>query len=303
MKGGSSKMDIILETEVCYNNKEDDIAQELGISEVSGSHLFVIENCRKKERKNLTDELAETIQEEVAVKKSKYPEKIVLNIIQFKKGITKTDEQIESAIKCNLFEGSDGVCLYENNPLASVEELGNKLPALIEKSEGYEIYFVIEMDGEEVLEKITLLLETGIRNFILVAGSYSNDNLWRQVIVSSILREEGKAIVLLPARMNTKTKKSFINHAMNYGATIVVHGIPFGGGSSETKFLDRTDMLYKIKDLLPETHSIKTNIVFSDLANTFLTNSRGEREFSKICSLTEARLFCEANRRQITIDT
>jgi hypothetical protein len=296
-------MEIELETEICYNNKEDDIAEGLGILEISGSHLFVIENCRKKERKNLTNELAETIQGEVIIKKNKYPDKIVISVIQFKKGITKTDEQIESAIKCNLFEGSDGVCLYENNPLAGVGELENKLPELIDKAEGYEIYFVIEMDGEEVLDKINLLLETGIRNFILIAGNYSNDNLWRQVIVSSILREKGKAIVLLPARMNTKTKKSFITHATNYGATIVVHGIPFGGGESETKFLDKIDMLYKNKNSLPETHSIRTNIIFSDLADTFIANSRREYEFSKICSLAEAKLFCEVNRRQIIIDT
>jgi hypothetical protein len=296
-------MEITLETEVCYNHQEDDLAEKIGISEVSGSHFFVIENCRRKERRNLNDELAERIQEEVAVKKSKYPNKIVLNIIQFKKGLTKTDEQIQSAIKCNLFEGSDGVCLYEHNPLADVKELSKKLPEMIDKSEGNEIYFVLEMDGEDVLEKVNLLLETGIRNFILIAGNYSDENLWRQVIVSSIIRENGKAIVLLPARMNTKSKKSFIEHATIYGATIVVHGLPFGGGSSETKFLDKSDMIYKNKNSLPETHSIKTNPVFSSLADTFVANSRNEYEFSKVCSLTEAKLFCEANRRQITIDT
>jgi len=303
VKGGQKNMELTLETEVCYNSQEDDFAEKLGIAQVNGSHLFVVENCRRKERKNLTDELAETIQGEVAVKKNKYPNKIVLNIIQFKKGLTKTDEQINSAIKCNLFEGSDGVCLYEHNPLAGVEELGNKLPFLIEKAEGYEMYFVIEIDGEEVLEKINLLLETGIRKFILIAGDYHNDNLWRQIIVSSILREGGKAIVLLPARMNTKTKKSFIEHAQNYGATIVFHGMPFGGGESKTSFLDKTDMLYKNKNLLPITHSIKTNIVFSDLADTFKANSRGEYEFSKVCSLAEAELFCKSNRRKITIET
>lgn len=296
-------MDITLETEVCYNSQEDDFAEKLGITQVNGSHLFVVENCRKKERKNLTDELAETIQEEVATKKSKYSDKIVLNVIQFKKGLTKTDEQINSAIKCNLFEGSDGVCLYEHNPLADVGELGNKLPSLIDKAEDYEIYFVIEMDGEEVLEKINLLLETGIRNFILIAGDYSNDNLWRQTIISSILREGGKAIVLLPVRMNTKTKKSFIDHAQNYGATIVVHGMPFGGGESKTSFLDRTDMLYKNKNSLPTTHSIKTNIVFSDLADTFRANSRKEYEFSRVCSLAEAELFCKSNKRKVAIET
>lgn len=295
-------MEITLETEVCYNNQEDNLAEKIGLSEVSGSHFFVIENCRKKERRNLNNDLSERIQEEVAIKKNKYPNKVVLNVIQFKKGLTKTEEQIESAIKCNLFDGSDGVCLYEQNPLAGVDELSRKLPELINKSDGNEIYFVIEIDGEEVLEKINLLLETGIRNFILIAGKYSDSNLWRQVIVSSILRENGKAIVLLPARMNTKSKKSFIEHATNYGATIVVHGLPFGGGGSETKFLDKSDMIYKNKSALPETHSIKTDSFFRNLAETFVANSRKEYEFSKICSLAEAKLFCESNRRQITID-
>ena len=90
---------IILDTELCFNKQEADFAIGLGITNILGSYAFVVENCRKKERKTLNNKFIELIQEDIADMKKRYTEKKVLNIIQFKKGIPKTREQIEIAIK------------------------------------------------------------------------------------------------------------------------------------------------------------------------------------------------------------
>ena len=295
-------MEILLETELCYNKQEVDFANGLGITEIPSSHLFVIENCRKKERRNLTEDFVELVQGDIVGLKNQYPEKKVLGLVQFKKGMTKTDTQIEMAIKCSIFDGSDGACLYEKNPLQNVESLKADLPNLLKITKGHERNFVIEMDGEDVLEKVNLVLHNKVKNFILVAGDHNNETLWRQVIVSSILANNGKAIVLLPARMNTRTGKSFIEKVETYGATIVIHGMPFGGGkTTEAKFLDKTDMFYKRASLLPVTHSLKTDSTFSDLFDTHQGIKQKQYELSRVCSLTEGRLFCEANRRTIVV--
>jgi len=295
-------MEIILETELCFNKQEVDFANGLGITEIPSSHLFVIENCRKKERRNLNEDFVELVQEDIGKLKSKYPKKKVLGLVQFKKGMTKTNNQIEIAMKCSIFNGSDGACLYEKNPLQNFEELKTDLPNLLRITKNHERYFVIEMDGEDVLEKVNLVLQNKVKNFILIAGDYNNDTLWRQVIISTILANSGKAIVVLPARMNTRTGKSFIEKVETYGATIVVHGMPFGGGKpKEVKYLDRTDMFYKGSSSLPITHSLKTDSEFRSLFSTYKGVKQSEYELSRICSLVEGRLFCEANRRTIVV--
>ena len=151
-------MKLDLYTEVCFNSKELEIANSLGLVDLFGSYAFVIENCRKKERNNLNINFPNLVQEDIAEVKNKYPNKNVLGIIQFKKGITKTDEQIRNAINCGVFEGSDGVCFYETNPLQNLEGLEKDYSKFIDLAEDYKKYFVIEMDGEDVLKKINFLL-------------------------------------------------------------------------------------------------------------------------------------------------
>lgn len=295
-------MDLILETEVCHNSWEVGRSEFLGINEIPGSHIFVVENCRKKERRNLDERFVELMKDDIGKLKNKYPDKKILGVIQFKKGMPKTIEQIENAVKCGIFDNSDGACIYDKNPQQSLEEFKDDLPSLLKLTEGVERYCVLEMDGADVLEKVNLALENEIRNFILIAGDYNNETLWRQVIVSSILSNRGTATVLLPVRMNTTTGKSFIEKAQIYGATIVVHGMPFGGGKAgDVKYLDQSDMIYKIASTLPTSHLLRTNSLFSDLFDTYEGVKIKEYELSRICSLYEARLFCEANRRQIVV--
>lgn len=303
-KEDRGKIEIILQTELCHSKQEVDFTNNFGITEIKGSHIFVIEPCRKKERRQLTENVAEIVQNEATDLKTRYKDKIVLALVQFKKGITKTKEQVKMAMKCSLYDGSDGACLYETNPLQNLKKLTEEVSEFLEMTKKHEKYFVIEMDGEDVLEKVNFLLSKGIKNFILIAGDYKNQELWRRVIVSSILRENGEAMVLLPKRMHPVTKKSYIEMMVDFGATIVVHGMAFGGGENTgNKFLDSIDMFYKNKLDLPKTHSLIANTTFSDLADVYERNPQKEYELSRVCSLSEGRIFCDANRRTIIIET
>lgn len=291
----------VLETELAYNKQEVDISNNLGIADIPSSHIFVIESCRKKERRNLTVDVAEMVQKDIAETMAKYSEKTILGLVQFKKGITKTHEQIENAMKCNLFNGSDGVCLYETNPQQMMTDLKIELPSFLKIADDFDKYFVIEMDGNEVLEKVNFILSLGIKNFILIAGNYKDEQLWQQVI-KSVLSEKGKSIVLLPKRMHPITKKSYIDMMIEYGASIVVHGMAFGGGKSENVlFLDSSDITYKVKSALPNTNLLFSDEALSNLADAYEGNRKKEYAISRVCSLKEGILFCKTNRRKIVI--
>lgn len=295
--------EIQLQTEIGINHSEVSYAEGIDVP-IESSNIFLIEGFRKKERRNINENIIDSFQENLKDLKKGYPEKTILGILQFKKGITKTKEQITNAIKCTLFDGSDGVCIYETNPHQDFESLNQEVNEYLNMARDKQKYFVLEMDGEDLLEKINLLLHKNISNFVLIAGAYNDEDLWRQSI-ESILKKKGKSIVVFPKRMHPTTKKSYMEKAITYGANVVVHGALFGGSSEQEKknlFLDSNDMIYKEIEMLP-----KTNMVFSNEALVNFLGQYGkihdwEYRASRISSLMEGTIFCEANKRTIILE-
>jgi len=96
----------------------------------------------------------------------------------------------------------------------------------------------------------------------------------------------------------------YIDMMVEYGATIVAHNMSFGGGKNKgNRFLDRNGMIYRLKLELPATHILRTDNTFSNLANSYKGNIQREYELSRVCSIFEGKIFCDANRRTITIET
>ena len=294
---------IQLQTEIGMNHSEVSYAEGINMP-VESSNLFLIEGFRRKDRKNLNENMIESIQEELRNLKTGYPDKTILGVLQFKKGITKTKEQITNAIKCTLFDESDGVCIYETNPNQEIESFSQEVDEYLDMVKERQKYFVLEMNGEDLLEKINLVLSKGTNKFVLIAGDYKNEDLWRQSI-ESISAKKGKVIVVFPKRMHPTTKEAYMKKVIVYGANIVVHGALFGGNSEKENpnlFLDSTDMIYKEKGMLPKTNTIFSNETIVNFLAQYEKISDWEYKASRIVSLIEGTIFCDANKRTIILE-
>ena len=222
-----NQKEIVLNTEICKNQDEVKFEEEFGTNEYTCSHIFVIENCRKKGRKILTTALIDIIQDEIASMKNKYSEATVIGFFQKKKNTLKSKETIKNQIACSVFDGSEGACIYETNIQQEPETFDLELHEFIEMTGNLDKYMVFEMESNKIREKLDFALKKGITNFILIAGKYSDKDLWFD-LVDKVATVKGKTIIILPARMHVITKKSYMEQAINSGATIVCHGMIYG---------------------------------------------------------------------------
>jgi hypothetical protein len=98
-----------------------------------------------------------------------------------------------------------------------------------------------------------------------------------------------------------------MEQAIINGASIVCHGMLFGGGDKpddrKILFLDCKDMFYKLKSQLPQSNILISENIFSDLADMYESNLDMEYNLSRICALREGSIFCDAHKRTIILET
>jgi len=295
--------EITFETEICKNRDEDSFEDEFGIASYDCSHLFAVEGCKKNSRKVLDEDAISEIKQEFIDFKNKYQDKVVIGIFQTKKGIVKSWEQVVNQTKCNMFDGSDGVCIYETSPQQSSMSFSSELNSMLDLTEEFSRYMVFEMESENLREKTEISLSAGIRNFVLIAGNYADNDLWID-LVDRIRAEEGKVAIVLPARMHRVTKKSYMEQAISSGANFVCHGV-FSGGSSSSKervhrFLDCIDMVYKEINLLPSENVLMSDSQFSGLISTERNDTK-KYHLGRVSALREGSVYSESHKRTIVL--
>ncbi len=306
-KENKTKQEVILETDIGINQKELAYSENLGM-DISQSRIFVIEPLRKKDRQKLTESNLKVIQAEIKNIKKKYPTKKVTFLVQFKKNMKKTIEQIDLAMRCGMFDGSDGVCLYETSPEQNIKNFSEELSEFLKVIGDIEKNMVLEIESNVVREKLLIALKKGIKNFILISGAYNDLSLWAQLVMK-IIREKGTAIVVLTKRIHPTTKKAYMDKAVSVGASIVVHGMEFGGGKKkkvkpkEILFFDGRDAVYKNKDKLPSNSIISTNKKIKELIEDKSIKRQKKYEISRVCALGDGKTFCRANIRKVIFET
>jgi hypothetical protein len=299
--------EIVFETEICKNCDELKAEEDFGITEFECSHIFVPENCRKDTRKRLTKEVIEDIQTEIAEIKAKDKNKIVIGFFQTKKNIPKTTDRIEKQILCSCFDGSDGACIYETNIQQEPNTFLNELQEFVKLTGNLDKYLVFEIESNKLREKLELSIKEGLSNFILIAGKYSDNDLWIDLVDRIRAERNGMIAIILPKRMHKTTKKAYAEQAINSGANIVCHGKFSGGGSNEKPrinlFLDSNDMIYKEPAVLPTTSLLKSNNDFSRLLIENKGNLNKEYSLSRVSALRESKLYSDTHKRTIVLNT
>ena len=275
-------------TRIMFNNLEAGFKDDFNIEyEKEPEYIFFIENCRRKERKNLDKDLIRTVKKDINFWKAKYTKSKIIHLFQFKKGLLKTKEQIKITMDCQAVENSDGICFYEESIAQDSNEFKKQILEFLKFKPEIVKYAVLEIEAEDLAEKLATALNNGLNNFILIGGDYENNDLWI-TITSSIREAGGKSIMLLPARMHKTTKESYIKKALLFRFDYVVHGMPYGGqGKKKDRtilFLDKTDLIYRelkeikddeLKKLVAEKCSGKqeqyelSRVLAVDVADTF----------------------------------
>ncbi|MFH1840271.1 MAG: hypothetical protein ABH849_03920 [Nanoarchaeota archaeon] len=275
-------------TKVVFNNLEEGFKDDFNVEyEKESDYIFFVENCRKKERKNIDKDLIPLIKKDINFWKNKRPKTKVIHFLQFKKGLAKTKEQLDILTKGQVIENPDGICFYEEFPGQNKDKFDDQLNEFVEFKPEIEKYIVLEIESEDIVEKVVLALSKGSKKFILIGGDYKNLDLWT-TLTSSIREVNGETIMLLPARMHNRNKESYIKKAIEFGIDYVVHGSPFGGGNKDKErvilFLDKKDLTYKkiekiddleLKKMIKDTCSSKqdqyklSRILAVDVANVF----------------------------------
>ncbi len=299
-----TQQEVIFDTEVCKNKDEQDFEDDFGIEGYECSHFFVPENCRKESRKHLTDDTINEIKNDFVYAKASNSDKIVIGFFQTKKNTPKTIDVVKKQMSCGIFEGSDGVCIYETNIQQEPESFNEELFGLIEFTENFEKYMVFEIESIRIKEKLGIAINNGIRNFILIAGRYQDNDLWTD-FVDIVRAEKGKVGIILPVRMHKTTKKAYMQQAIDSGANIVCHGKFSGGGDGKKErinlYLDNTDMTFKKKENLPNTNTIKSNNLFSNLIDTNENNIKKEYHISRLSALPEGSMYANTHKRTIIL--
>jgi len=295
--------EITIETIHAINDKELGFLRNLGLDE-KFEYIFFIEPMRKKNRQELPEGAIEGIQDEISQIKSENKQSKVISFVQFIKGSKRTLDKVERAMRCSMFDGSDGVCIYETFPKQSYEDFSEELDGFLEVSGDAEKYLVLEIDGNQVREKLLIAFSKGLKNIIFVAGAYKDNDLWIDLI-EKIRKENGKSFVVFLKRMHSFTKEAYIVKAITIGSNVIVHGSFTGRNSEEKKnyYLDRSDGKYKLKTFLPETSVLYTNENLKKLSKSFNNNSDEETALSRVCSLIEGKSLCMEKRRKITLNT
>lgn len=298
---------IILGTEVCINFDEQNFEDDFGIQRYECSHLFVPENCRKDCRKILTNEVIEEIRDEIRNAKASNDNKVVVGFFQTKKNTIKSRERIIKQISCSVFNGSDGACIYETNRQQDAESFSNELSEFIELTGNLDKYMVFEMESNDLRKKLDISIKNGLRNFIMIAGKYDDNDLWADIMLK-IRKEEGKAIAIFSKRLHRITKKSYMQQGIDNGATIVCHGKFVGGSDDSGKervnlYLDNTDMIFKLKSNLPLTNTLISNSVFNDLMDINEGHIENEYHLSRLSALHEGSIYCDTHKRVVIINT
>lgn len=290
------------ESKIGINDAEVAYAEEHEL-DFAADTILIIEACRKKERKVLTNLHIPEVQIEIKNMKAKYPNKRVIWIEQFKKSMKKTTGQIEVAIKCSTFNGSEVACLYESDPQQSLDSLILELPKMIELSNGYERFFVIEIESEQIREKVHTLIESGIKNFIFMSGAYNDSDLWYDIL-TKVRISGGEAIAVILKRMHSTTKKSYMERAIVNGATLVIHGALYGGGKKKENrvnlFLDSNDLVYKNVADLPKNSSIYS-INFNKKLIEVENNLDSQYQISRLAALKEGQTFCDTHKLVVIV--
>lgn len=295
--------EILVETSHAINHKEKEFFEGLGL-EISSDYLFFVEPMLKKDRKILTEGAVEGIQEEVAEIKNNNKESKVITFVQFIKGSKRNIEQIEMAMRCNMFDGSDGVCIYETYPKQSEKDFSEEIDGFIEVTGDLDKYLVIEIDGNEALEKLVSALGKGLRKIVLVAGAYKNNILWIQML-EKIRKANAKSFIVFLKRMNPHTKEAYIPRGVKFSADVLVHGF-FHGRKPKKRvnyYFDKSDGFYKDKSALPLTAVIFSDKKLNKLSKQFKENSIEEYPLSRVCSIEEGRLYCKEHIRKLVLDT
>jgi hypothetical protein len=291
-----------IETDHAINQVELKFLRDLGL-DVDSEYIFHAEQLRKRDRQDLSDGAIESIQNDVAQIKSENKSSKVISLIQFPKGIKKTFERVEKAMRCSMFNGTDGICIYETYSKQSSIDFSEELDDLLRISGEGNKYLVLEMDGEDVRQKLASALKRGLKNFIFIAGAYKDNDLWIDLI-EKIRKEKGKSFVVFLKRMHIITKKAYITQAVTIGANLVVHGMFVGRKTKNRKnyYMD-TDGFYKEKSALSNNAVVNRDQNLKRISEGFAENSEEGYPISRVCSLKEGKLYCKAMRRKISSDT
>ena len=247
-------------------------------------YILFVENCRRKERKNLDTDMVSKVKDEINFIKDKHKKSKVLHIFQFKKGLTKTKKQIEITRKCQEIDNNDGICFYEEFSGQTIESFTKQIKDFLDFTENQDKYIVLEIESDDLVKKVTSAISKGFKNFIFTSGDYSNFDLWT-TLTSTIRESGGKSFILLLARMHKTTKESYIKKAIEYGFDYVFHGVPFGGGDKSKdriiRFLDESDLIYKEIDKLDE----ETKELFKKCLN-----KQQQYELSRVLAISKPEL-------------
>jgi len=290
---GKEKQKFENKTEVVYNNQEAGFKEDFNIKyEKEPKYIFFVENCRKKERKNLDKDIVDGVKEEIKFWKNKYSSSKILHIFQFKKGLLKTKEQIEITKKCQDVENADGICFYEEFKDQEKLNFKNQLLDFLKFKPEIEKYIVLEIESEDIAEKIVFALSKGLKKFIFVGGEYNNNDLWI-TLTSAIKESQGETIMLLPARLHKTTKESYIKKALLFKVNYVVHGMPYGGPIKNKeriiRFLDKKDLIYKEIDEIQDKE-------LREIIREKCSNKQEQYELSRVLAIDVANTFSKTYR-------
>jgi len=285
-------------TKVVLNNLEMSYAEDLNSPdsfEPKPEYIFFVEDFRRKARKKLNEAVIPEIKKEITFWINKHPSTKIIHIFQFKKGTIKTEKQMEIALECQNVDGSKGICFYEQNPKQKYQQLETQLNTFIEKIKGKDKYVVLEIEAEEVSEKVGIALSKGIKNFIFIGGAYDNSDLWINKVINKIHKERGEVAILFPARMHTTTRESYFKKGIQFGADFVFHGKRGGGEVKKILYLDEQDLIYK------EIEEIDDEALKEKLKN--LPTTYEKYKLSRIFAINKANLFAKTYAKSIVIET
>jgi len=124
---------------------------------------------------------------------------------------------------------SPAFLLYEQDMVNDEGVFSENLQDIQERMEK-EIWVVLEIESERIVEKIDVALSLGIKNFIIRAGKYNEEYLWNTQVIGKIQQNDGTILVALPRR-HTRGN-SFIKNFFRLGVDGVFHEVPNGRGGS-----------------------------------------------------------------------